>query len=252
MGCGATTAATERCSAGQPCTASTDSDGVCQANTFQAACKDNTEFRDSIGESCSSWVGYTCGVAEDNEGWAVPDLEAISANCPLSCGTCVTPTTLTGNIVMNIAMPENVTVDSFIKDPQVKTGVAKGIASKLTGITHDIITVMLSVHSGRRLNAHLSTNAIKVDYTIKVQAARAVTAQAAIAAASNNMAAWGAALTSSISTETSKAYVATVTSIPAATSSQTFNQETSGAAWPMMSWIFFAVSILTGTESVSI
>merc|ERR1711871_271174 len=83
-----------------------------------------------------------------------------------------------------------------------------------------MITVVLSDHRGRRLNAHLSTNAIKVDYTIRVpagQAAKADTAQVAIAAASNDMAAWGIALTSSISMETKKKNAATVKSIPAAT-----------------------------------
>jgi hypothetical protein len=76
-----------------------------------------------------------------------------------------------GSVNFEVTLPTNVTQEQFLKDPEVKTGVQKGIAKKL-GVNESWVTVTLT--AGRRLSATrllAATKAnVKVAFTVTVPA----------------------------------------------------------------------------------
>jgi hypothetical protein len=132
--------------------------------------------------------------------------------------TSIGPSKVMGSIELNVTLASGVTPASFVKDPDVKTGVEKGIAQKL-GVGASWVSVTLTVVSsaGRRLTTS-SVAQVKVDFIITVplgapasKSASSLTEVIKNGGSEKNL--WESALGDAISKETSATYSVNVVGI---------------------------------------
>jgi len=117
-----------------------------------------------------------------------------------------------------ISLPAGQTAEAFTKDEKAKSGIAKGIAAKLTGVDHSMIDVRIEVDASRRLLEHrrLSATKFNIFYTITIPASLAATVPASGVVSQINTADkadLASSLTTSLATETSATYGVTVTTL---------------------------------------
>ena len=67
--------------------------GICETpqDENRITCKDNFDFRDPGGKSCTHWQNFDCGDWKyhmSEEGYTRVEIQQIQLNCPLSCGFC--------------------------------------------------------------------------------------------------------------------------------------------------------------------
>jgi len=79
------------------------------------------------------------------------------------------PTVVVGKVVFDVDLPANLTAANFVKDPKVKKGVEKGIATRLN-VSADWVKATLTIATGRRLSSSrlLAKASINVDFKITI------------------------------------------------------------------------------------